>query len=181
MGEGRLVVFCILSFLAIVGLLYMGYQAGLQVPEDEAVALENALRAEIENATVQELALSIFVNNLYHGLIVALAPGIGMVGIAYVVWSTGYAYGMRVVAWRALGEVSAPTDHVFVAWITHPVVLFELAVYVIALALQVELLWRWREGRLDRSFMKMFLLAELALVALLFIHAIIEASYIVGG
>ena len=175
-----MLAFCLLAFLAIVGLLYAGYRAGLQVPEEEAVALEEALRAEIENMTVQELALTIFINNLYHGLIVALAPGIGVAGIAYVVWSTGYAYGMRVVAWRALGEVTASADAVFVAWIAQPIVLLELVIYVVALAFQVDLLWKWKEGELDKDSLKMFLLVELMLVVLLFFHAIMEASCILA-
>ena len=128
--------------------------------------------------TARELAASIFLNNLVHGLFPSLVPFIGLPFVFFVFFNTGRIAGISYVA----SNSTLPPDYVFLAWVTTPVVLFELAIYALAIAAQLWLIGTAKEkGRVEWEDLKWYGLMGLLLVVLLALQAWWEANLILGG
>jgi len=169
----------LLSLLLIIAALYAGYTSAIaevagQPPEQVRKRLQQERPLEC-NCTLT-LAISIFVNNLFHGLFAALVPGVGIPAILFVCYTTGYIAGLMHVAY---GSPLRPSDD-FLIWITQPVVLFELSIYALAITAQVLLLLKAKERGLSWDDLKTFIVVEVLLIVLLFLAAYFEAADIIA-
>ena len=172
----------LISALIVLGFMYLGYTSALLYGNtNQALELEEQIRAWQANATLTDLALKFFINNLYHGFLAALVPILGLPATACVAYSTGFAMGLRYLAWTALGEAPGPPDRVFIAWLLQPFATLELIVYIGALALQIDLVSRIYRRMADREYLlTVYLPTCILLILLLGLAAYMEASVVVA-
>ena len=172
----------LMAAIIVLGFMYAGYvSALLHGNVNQALEFEEQVEAWQANATLTDLATAIFTNNLFHGLLVALVPILGLGATAYVAYSTGFLMGLRYLAWTALGEAPGPPDQVFIAWLLQPYAALELAVYVGALALQIDLVSRICRRRADKEYLlTVYIPVCILLILLLGLAAYMEAAQVIA-
>jgi len=163
--------FVLLAFIIVFGFLWLGFQQGLeQISVEEAGQIQEQIRSQTQQSTVNQLFLKIFINNFYR-FGEFLCPFLGVFFCAFSSYQTGY-----VLAYAAVLN----PQFSFEAFIMQPIVLVELFCYVGSLSIGMWLTYvilerRWREvdtGKLISTIMLLLLMLAVA--------AYLEACAILG-